>query len=44
MGPTPAVKVLYNQEVYITQAFPNGYNPTSPFTFTLTGITNPITA
>ena len=44
MGSTPAVKVLYNSEVYISKAFPNGYNPASPFTFTLTGVTNPITA
>lgn len=43
MGPTPQIKTLYNSEVYITKAFPNGYIASQPIKFTLTGITNPNT-
>jgi len=44
MSKTPTVKVEFNRQVLITNAFPNGYNPLTDgqITFSMFGIHNPI--
>ena len=34
-------EILFNRIIYITDAFPSGYTAGTPFTFTMTGFTNP---